>query len=45
MKLAIQLEQARKATASKWHIASREPTPQAALATATCPATPERIRS
>jgi len=45
MKLVIQLEQARKPTASKLHTASREPTPQAALATATCPATPERNRS
>jgi len=44
MKLAILLEQARKPTASKLHAASKESTPQAVLVTASCPATPERIR-
>jgi len=45
MRLAIQFEKGRKPTASKWHTTSREPTPQAVLATATCPATPEGIWS
>jgi len=42
---AIQRERARMTTASKLHTASRDDIPQAAHVTATCPASPECIRS